>query len=157
MGRIVVGLCCLAVFFSCMHGAAFADEQAELEAKLLAVVKQQQALEQERRLLQRQLEETKAKADGRVKMEVQGTLIALKDGRLDGRAAFAAHGIRTAKGTVLVRLVRTEDKNRQLDARLKSFEGKVVVVTGFLEHVYENAIDLDLHDEKQVNLLGEAK
>lgn len=156
MGRVMFGFGFVAVFCFGMNGAVIGDEQDELEARLLAIVKQQQALEQERRLLQKQLEETKAKADGRVKIEVQGTLVPLKDGRLHG-AAFAAYGIRTVKGTVLVRLVRTEDKDRQLDARLKSFEGKVVVVTGFVEHVYENAIDLDLHDQKQVNLVGEAK
>jgi hypothetical protein len=157
MGRIVFGLVFVAVFCFGLNRAGVADEQADLESKLLAIVKQQQALEQERRMLQKQLEETKAKSGGRVKIEVQGTLVPLKDGRLDGHAAFAAYGIRTNKGTVLVRLVRTEDKDHQLDSRLKSFEGSVVVVTGFLEHVYENAIDVDLHDEKQVSLLGVAK
>lgn len=157
MFRIVFGLGFVAVIFFGLNRAVVGDEQADLESKLLAIVKQQQALEQERRLLQKQLEESKAKSDGRVKIEVQGTLIRLKDGRLDGHAAFAAHGIRTNKGTVLIRLVRTEDKNHQLDARLKSFEGKGVVVTGFLERVYENAMDVDLRHERQVNLVGEAK
>lgn len=44
MGRVVFGLGLVAVFCFGTGRAIVADEQDELEAKLLAIVKQQQAL-----------------------------------------------------------------------------------------------------------------
>jgi hypothetical protein len=55
---------------------------------------------------------------------------------------------------VLVKLERSEDKNRQLDGLLASLEGKVVVVEGYMDcrrvGEQEKAIWLYLHEESQI-------
>ncbi len=61
--------------------------------------------------------------------------------------------------TVVVRLLRSKDKNRQLDEHLKALEGKTVVVEGFLDcrtvGQPGNTLDLYLSDEEQVKAADE--
>jgi len=63
---------------------------------------------------------------GLVKVEVQGKLV-----RQDGRYCVQAKNA-VFNDTFLVELVRTEDKNRDLDRHIRRLEGKVVVVRGVL-------------------------
>ncbi len=78
MRRILLGLCVVALFLLGANGVARADEQDEIEAKLRAVVKQQQALEQQADALRKQLEEVKKQSHGSIKIVVKGKLIALE-------------------------------------------------------------------------------
>ena len=64
----------------------------------------------------------------------------------------AFYGVRANRGAVVVRLVRGEDKNRELDEYLKTLEGKTVVVEGFLFRIEAEGkvIDVEVHDKEQV-------
>ena len=144
MRRIMLSFGCFALFFSGMSVSAFADEQDEIEQKLLANVKQQQELLQQAQALQKQLEEIRAKASGYVTIKVKGKLILTK--------GDAFYGVRANRGAVVVRLVRGEDKNREPDEYLKTLEGKTVVVEGFLFRIEAEGkvIDVEVHDKEQV-------
>jgi hypothetical protein len=81
-----------------------------------------------------------------VKIEVKGKLIRRENG----------HAVRTKDAVfpnveVLVWLQRSEDKDRALDQHLKSLEGKLVVVTGFLDcrHLDRDKKVLALHLRQQ--------
>ena len=63
---------------------------------------------------------------GLVKVEVQGKLV-----RQDGRYCVQAKNA-VFNDTFLVELVRTEDKNRDLDQHIQRLEGQVVIVRGVL-------------------------
>jgi hypothetical protein len=65
---------------------------------------------------------------GLVKVEVQGKLV-----REAGRYCVQAKNP-GFKETFLVELVRTEDKNRDLNEHLRSLEGQVVIVRGVLRY-----------------------
>ena len=138
------------------NGVARTDEQDEIEAKLRAVIKQQQALEQQADALRKQLEEVKKQSHGSIKIVVKGKLIALEGAPWYG---VRANDAVFSDVTVVVRLLRSEDKNRQLDKRLKSLEGKTVVVEGFLDcrtvGQPGNTLDLHLSDEEQVKTADE--
>jgi hypothetical protein len=88
-----------------------------------------------------------------VKVEVKGKLVRQGGGYAvqAGDAAFPGVG-------VLVRLQRGEDKDRALDEHLKSLEGKVVVVTGFLDcrriDGDKRVIALHLSRQEQVKAAG---
>ena len=74
-------------------------------------------------------DEKKGAADdetGLVKIEVQGKLV-----RQDGRYCVQAKNPVFNEG-FLVELIRTEDKNRDLDGHIRSLEGQVVIVRGVL-------------------------
>lgn len=152
---MLLGLGVLTMLPFGLNARVRADEQADIEAKLRAVVSKQQELEQEAQALRKQLDEVKAEASDYVKITVKGKLIAL------GAAPW--YGVRANKGAVLVRFVRSEDKNRQLDEHLKSLEGKEVVVEGYFFRVAKDetaggaqtVLDIDLHDEAQVKAVGE--
>lgn len=65
-----------------------------------------------------------------VKLEVRGTLV--------GKDDTYAYFIQTSDGQfpqikLLVKLERSEDKNRILDRYLESLKGKAVIVSGFLD------------------------
>ena len=77
-------------------------------------------------------EEKKPAADsdtGLVKVEVQGNLV-----RKDGRYCVQAKNPDFHR-IFLVELVRTEDKQRDLDEHIRSLEGQVVIVRGTLRFV----------------------
>ena len=63
---------------------------------------------------------------GLVKVEVQGKLV-----RQDGRYCVQAKNPVFNQG-FLVELIRTEDKNRDLDEHIRSLEGQLVTVRGVL-------------------------
>ena len=63
---------------------------------------------------------------GLVKVEVQGNLV-----RRDGRYCVQAKNP-VFNQQFLVELIRTEDKNRHLDAHIRSLQGQVVIVRGVL-------------------------
>ena len=74
-------------------------------------------------------EEKKPDADdetGLVKVEVQGKLV-----RKDGRYCVQAKNP-DFNDAFLVQLVRTEDKNQDLDKHIQGLEGQVVIVRGVL-------------------------
>jgi hypothetical protein len=74
-------------------------------------------------------DEKKPAADnetGLVKVEVKGKLV-----RQDGRYCVQAANP-VFKDAFMVELVRTEDKNRDLDQHIQSLEGQVVIVRGVL-------------------------
>ena len=65
-----------------------------------------------------------------VKLEIRGTLV--------GKDDAYAYQIETSDGQfpsvkLLVKLERSEDKNRNLDRYLESLKGKAVIVSGFLD------------------------
>jgi RNA polymerase sigma factor (sigma-70 family) len=83
-----------------------------------------------------------------VKVEARGVLMRVGNGH-----AVMAKDATFPDVTVLVRLERSEDKNSALTAHLRALEGKVVVVTGYLDARRlgnKDGIDLYLSDEKQV-------
>ncbi len=89
-----------------------------------------------------------------VKIEVTGKLTAAGNG----------YAVRTAdvffpNVEVLVHLQRSEDKNRPLDALLKSLEGKTVIVTGYLDCRRLSAEKSEIHiyvsKENQINAVKE--
>jgi RNA polymerase sigma factor (sigma-70 family) len=88
-----------------------------------------------------------------VKVEVKGKLVR-KDG---GYAVQSGDGIFPGVD-LLVRLQRSEDKDRELDEHLKSLEGKAVVVTGFLDcrriDGEKRVIALHLSKQGQVKAAG---
>ncbi len=130
---------------------AFADEQDEIEAKLRAVVKQQQELQQQADALRKLLEVVKQQSRGSIQIEVKGKLIALGESPW---YAVRANDANFPDSTVLVRLLRGEDKNRELDAHLKALAGKVVVVKGYLDcrrvGLDGATLDVYLNSEDQV-------
>src|SRR5262249_48598912 len=65
---------------------------------------------------------------GLVNVEIQGKLV-----REGGRYCVQAKNP-DFKETFLVELVRTEDKNRDLDEHVRSLEGQVVTVRGILRY-----------------------
>jgi hypothetical protein len=74
-------------------------------------------------------DEKKRAADnetGLIKVEVQGKLV-----RQEGRYCVQAKNPVFNQG-FLVELIRTEDKNRDLDGHIRSLEGQVVIVRGVL-------------------------
>jgi len=74
-------------------------------------------------------DEKKPAADdetGQVKIEVKGKLV-----RQDGRYCVQANNP-VFKDAFMVELVRTEDKNRDLDQHIRNLEGQVVIVRGVL-------------------------
>jgi hypothetical protein len=89
-----------------------------------------------------------------VKIEVKGKLTASGNGYAV-RAADAFF----SNVEVLVRLERGEDKNRSLDDLLKSLEGKMVVVTGFLDcrrlTGEKSEIHIHISQENQVKAVEE--
>ena len=99
----------------------------------------------------------KAKPDGElasyVRIEVKGVLVR-KD---DGYYVRATDAVFPAT-EVMVKLERSEDKNRSLDEHLTALEGKVVVAEGFLDcrRVAGDKGRLEIHvsDEKQVRAAG---
>jgi hypothetical protein len=74
---------------------------------------------------------TQANAESNyVKLEVKGKLVLAQEG--------TSYAIESSDGhfpqiKLLVKLARTEDKNRALDRYLDDLKGKLVVVTGFLD------------------------
>ncbi|HEV3257659.1 MAG TPA: hypothetical protein VG013_12310 [Gemmataceae bacterium] len=88
-----------------------------------------------------------------VKLEVKGKLVRQENGY------FIKAKDAVFPGTeVLVRLERSEDKDRELDEHLKSLEGKLVVAEGFLDcrriNGEKRVIELHLSNEKQVRAAG---
>jgi hypothetical protein len=73
---------------------------------------------------------------GLVKVEVTGKLM-----RKDGRWQIEAHRPAFPDMKFYVELGRTEDKNQALDAHIAGLEGKVVTVTGLLDHIKVQALD----------------
>ena len=65
---------------------------------------------------------------GYVRVEAKGTLI-----RKDNAYYVEAADVNFPDSKVLVRLERSEDKNRQLDALLGRLEGKAIIVEGYLD------------------------
>ncbi len=74
-------------------------------------------------------DEKKPPADnetGQVKVEVKGKLV-----RQDGRYCVQTNNP-VFKDAFMVELVRSEDKNRELDQHIRNLEGQVVIVRGVL-------------------------
>jgi hypothetical protein len=65
---------------------------------------------------------------GSVRVEARGKLL-----RKDNAYYVEAADVSFPDTKVLVRLERSEDKNRQLDALLERLEGKPVIVEGYLD------------------------
>ncbi|HVS35635.1 MAG TPA: hypothetical protein VMS17_08635 [Gemmataceae bacterium] len=132
------------------------DEVDEIEAKLQAIAKQQQGLEQEAQALRKQLEEVKKQSQGSIRIEIKGKLTALD--KVPWYVVRVNDSV-FPNVSVVVRLVRGEDKNRQLDEHLKSLAGKMVVVEGFLDcrsvGQAADTLDLYLRDVNQVKPLDE--
>ena len=85
---------------------------------------------------------------GLVKIEVQGKLL-----RQDGRYCVQAKNPGFNQG-FLVELVRTEDKNRDLDQHIQRLEGQVVIVRGVLRFTPRRAdgpeLGIPIKSESQV-------
>ncbi len=86
-----------------------------------------------------------------VKLEVRGTLFHRSNCYYISTPDANAHN-----GEKLVRLERREDKNHDLDRYLESLEGKVVVISGFLDRRKvsreEEMIDIYLNSMSQVKV-----
>jgi uncharacterized RDD family membrane protein YckC len=86
-----------------------------------------------------------------VKLEVRGTLL-----HRDNFYYISTTDANVPNGEKLVRLEQSEDKNDDLDRDLESVEGKVVVISGFLDRRKvasgEGIIDLYLNSMSQVKV-----
>ena len=92
-----------------------------------------------------------------VKIEVRGKLV-----RMDGIHYYVeASDTVFHDSKILVKLLRSEDKNRILDEHLKSLEGKIVVVSGYMDcrkiDAKKMIINLRLSNEEQVQIAKENK